>query len=29
MERWLHSVETVLTEEGVLAPGELDARLGR
>jgi len=27
-ERWLYSVETVLTEKGVLAPGELDARLG-
>jgi hypothetical protein len=26
-ERWLYSVETVLTEKGVLAPGELDARL--
>jgi nitrile hydratase subunit beta len=23
-ERWLYSVETVLTEKGVLAPGELD-----
>lgn len=23
-ERWLFSVETVLTEKGVLAPGELD-----
>jgi nitrile hydratase len=28
-ERWLHSVETVLTEKGVLAPGEVDARIGR
>jgi len=28
-ERWLYSVETILTEKGVLAPGELDARLGR
>jgi nitrile hydratase len=28
-ERWLYSLETVLTEKGVLAPGELDARLGR
>jgi nitrile hydratase len=28
-ERWLFSVETVLTEKGVLAAGELDARLGR
>jgi hypothetical protein len=27
-ERWLFSVETVLTEKGVLAAGELDARLG-
>ncbi len=27
-ERWLYSIETVLTEKGVLAPGELDARLG-
>ena len=27
-ERWLYSVETVLTEKGVLAPGELAARLG-
>ena len=26
-ERWLFSVETVLTEKGVLAPGELDRRL--
>lgn len=26
-ERWLFSVETVLTEKGVLAPGELEARL--
>jgi nitrile hydratase len=26
-ERWLHSVETVLTEKGILAPGELDERL--
>ncbi len=26
-ERWLFSVETVLTEKGVLAAGELDARL--
>jgi nitrile hydratase subunit beta len=23
-ERWLHSIETILTEKGVLAPGELD-----
>jgi len=27
-ERWLFSVETRLVEEGVLAPDELDARLG-
>ena len=26
-ERWLYSVEAVLTEKGVLAPGELGARL--
>ena len=26
-ERWLFSVETILAEKGVLAPGELDARL--
>jgi nitrile hydratase len=26
-ERWLFSIETRLTEDGVLAPGELDARL--
>lgn len=26
-ERWLHSVETVLTEKGVLAPGAIDARI--
>jgi len=26
-ERWLFSIETRLLEEGVLAPGELDARL--
>lgn len=26
-ERWLYSVEAILTEKGVLAPGELDARL--
>jgi hypothetical protein len=26
-ERWLYSVETILTEKGVLAPGELDAGL--
>lgn len=28
-ERWLYSVETILTEKGVLAPGELEARLAR
>jgi nitrile hydratase subunit beta len=28
-ERWLYSVETILTEKGVVAPGELDARLAR
>jgi Nitrile hydratase beta subunit len=28
-ERWLYSLETVLTEKGVLAPDELDRRLGR
>jgi nitrile hydratase len=26
-ERWLSSIETILAEKGVLAPGELDARL--
>ncbi len=26
-ERWLFSIETVLTEKGVLAAGELDTRL--
>jgi hypothetical protein len=26
-ERWLYSVETVLAEKGVLAPGELDDRV--
>ena len=26
-ERWLFSVETILAEKGVLAPGELDARI--
>ena len=26
-ERWLFSAETILVEKGVLAPGELDARL--
>jgi len=28
-ERWLYSIETILSEKGVLAPGELDARLSR
>jgi nitrile hydratase len=27
-ERWLYSMETILTEKGVLEPGELDARIG-
>jgi len=27
-ERWLYSVETVLIEKGVLAPRELDRRIG-
>jgi Nitrile hydratase beta subunit len=26
-ERWLYSVETVLTEKGVLRPAEIDARV--
>ncbi len=26
-ERWLASMETILAERGVLAPGELDARV--
>jgi hypothetical protein len=26
-ERWLHSVELILTEKGLLATGELDERL--
>jgi nitrile hydratase subunit beta len=26
-ERWLYSVESILTEKGVLAPGELERRL--
>jgi Nitrile hydratase beta subunit len=26
-ERWLYSAEAILTEKGVLAPGELEARL--
>lgn len=28
-ERWLYSLETILAEKGVLAPSELEARLGR
>jgi hypothetical protein len=27
-ERWLFSIETNMTEKGVLAPGELDAKVG-
>ncbi len=27
-ERWLYSAETILTEKGILAPGEVDRRLG-
>ena len=27
-ERWLCAMETILAEKGVLAPGELDARVG-
>src|SRR5437588_11604806 len=27
-ERWLYSIETILGEKGMLAAGELDARLG-
>ncbi len=26
-ERWLYSLETILTEKGILAPGELDRSL--
>ncbi len=26
-ERWLYSIETILTEKGLLEPGELDRRL--
>jgi nitrile hydratase subunit beta len=26
-ERWLYSIETILTEKGVLAAGEVDGRL--
>jgi Nitrile hydratase beta subunit len=28
-ERWLFSAEAILTEKGVLEPGELDRRLGK
>ena len=28
-ERWLYSVETVLSEKGVLAPGEVDERVAQ
>jgi nitrile hydratase len=28
-ERWLFSTETILGEKGILAPGELDERVGR
>ena len=28
-ERWLYSAETILTEKGVLAPGELPNRASR
>jgi len=28
-ERWLFSAESILTEKGVLAPGELDGRVRR
>jgi hypothetical protein len=28
-ERWLYSIETILTEKGVIGAGELDARLVR
>jgi nitrile hydratase len=27
-ERWLYAMETILTEKGILAPGELDATVG-
>ena len=27
-ERWLYSLETILTAKGILVPGELDRRLG-
>ena len=28
-ERWLYSIETIVTEKGLLAPGEIEARLRR
>jgi nitrile hydratase len=28
-ERWLFATEAILTEKGILAPGELDERVGR
>jgi nitrile hydratase len=28
-ERWLYSLETNLVEKGIIAPGELDQRMGR
>jgi hypothetical protein len=28
-ERWIYSVETILTEKGVLSPGELDERVAQ
>jgi nitrile hydratase beta subunit-like protein len=28
-ERWLYSAEAILTEKGVLEPGEVDRRAGR
>jgi len=28
-ERWLYSIERILTEKGVLASGEVDARVAR
>jgi len=27
-ERWLYSLEVILTEKGILGPGELDRRVG-
>lgn len=28
-ERWVYAMETILTEKGVLEPGQIDARLER